>query len=102
MAPFEKLYGRRCRSLVCWFEDGESSVLGPKMINEALEKVWVIMDMFATSYSQPKPYADNLKRSYDFDVGEQVYLKISPRKRLMRFGRKGKLSLRYLGPYEIL
>ena len=47
-------------------------------------------------------YAENRKRPLEFDVGDQVYLKISPMKGVMRFGRKGKLSLRYVGPYEIL
>ena len=51
MAPFEALYGRRCRSPVGWFEVGESSIFGPEIIHEALEKVIVIRDSLVTSYS---------------------------------------------------
>ena len=58
--------------------------------------------MLATSYSWQKSYVDNRKRPLDFDVGDQIYLKISPMKGVMRFGRKGMLSPRYVGPYEIL
>ena len=59
-------------------------------------------DRLATFYCRQKSYADNRKRPLGFDVGDQVYLKISPMKGVMRFGRKGKLSPRYVGPYEIL
>ena len=52
MAPFEALYGRRCRYLVGWFEVGESSILGPEIIHEALEKVRVIRDRLTTGYSR--------------------------------------------------
>ena len=61
MAQFEALYGRRCKSLVGWFEVGESSILGPEIIHEALEKVRVIRDKLATAYSRQKSYADNRK-----------------------------------------
>ncbi|XP_069154558.1 uncharacterized protein [Solanum lycopersicum] len=102
MAPFETLYGRRCRSPVKLLEVGESSILGQEIIHEALEKVKVIRDMLVAAYSRQKSYANNRKYSLEFDVADQVYLKISPMKEVIRFGRKWKLSLRYLGPYEIL
>ena len=60
------------------------------------------MDRLATAYSLQKSYANNRKRALEFKVGDQVYLKISLMKGLMRFDNKGKLSLRYIGPYEIL
>ena len=75
MAPFEALYGRRCRYLVRWFEVPESSILGPEIIPEALEKVKVIMYL-ATTYTWQKSYVDNKKRPLEFYVGDQVYLKI--------------------------
>ena len=62
----------------------------------------MIRDRLSTAYSRQKSYADNRKRPLEFNVGDQVYLKISPMKGVMRFGRKGKLSPRYVGPYEIL
>ncbi|XP_069155631.1 uncharacterized protein [Solanum lycopersicum] len=92
MALFEALYGRRCSSLVGWFEVGESSILDPEIIYEALEKVRVIRGRLATAYNRQKSYADNRKWPLEFDVGDQVYLKISPIKEVMSFGRKRKLS----------
>ncbi|WMV37890.1 hypothetical protein MTR67_031275 [Solanum verrucosum] len=65
MAPFKALYGRRCRSPVCWFEVGEFALIGPKLVYEAIEK-------------------------------------ISPMKGVMSFSKKGKLSPRYVAPYQIL
>ena len=102
MEPFEALYGRRCRSLVGWFEVGESSILCPEIIHEALENVRVIRDRLATAYTWQKSYADNTKRPLEFDISYQVYLKISLMKGVMRFGSTWKLNARYIGTYEIL
>ncbi|KAH0775084.1 hypothetical protein KY290_012221 [Solanum tuberosum] len=101
MAPFEALYGRRCRSPVGWFEVGEFALLGPEVVYEATKKVRLIRDRLKTAHSQQKSYADNRKRDLELEVGDWVYLKISPMKGVMRFGKKGKLSPRYVGPYEI-
>ena len=102
MAPFEALYGRRCRSPVGWFEVGESSLLGLEIMYDALEKVRVIRDRFKIAYSNQKSYADNRIRVLEFEVGDMVYLKISPMKWVMRFGKRGKLSALYVGPYKDL
>ena len=102
MTSFEELCGRRCRSPVLWFKVGKSSILGPEITHEALEKVRVITNKLTNAYIRQKSYAGNRKYPLQFDVGEQVYLKISPMKGVMRFGRKGKLSPRYVGPYVIL
>ena len=102
MVSFEALYGRRCRSPVGWFEVGKSSILGLEIIYECLEKVRVIRDRLATTYTRQKSYAYNRKWSLEFDVGDQIYLKISPMKGVRRFGSMGKLSPSYVGPYEIL
>ena len=78
MTPFETLYGMRCRSLVGWFEVAKSSILGPEIIHEAMEKVRMIRDRLATTYSLQKSCADNRKRVREFEVGDKVYLKIHP------------------------
>ena len=83
MATFETLYGRLCRSTGGWFEDGESSLLGPEIIYEALEKVWVIRHWLKTTFSWEKSYADNRRRDLKVEVGDMVYLKISPIKGVM-------------------
>ena len=102
MAPFEALYGRRCKSPVGWFEVGESSLFGPKIIYDALDKVQVIKDRLKITYSQKKSYANNWKREVEFEEGDKMYLKISPMKGEMRFGKKGNVSPRYMGPYKVL
>ncbi|WMV51220.1 hypothetical protein MTR67_044605 [Solanum verrucosum] len=81
---------------------GEFTLLGPEVIYEATEKVQLIKDRLKTAHSRQKSYADNRKRDLEFEVGDWVYLKISPMKGVMRFGKKGKLSPRYVEPYEIL
>ena len=68
--PFEALNGRRCSSPVGWFEVGESSLLGPEIIYEASEKVWMIRDRFKTAYNWQKSYADNIRKDLEFEVGD--------------------------------
>ena len=102
MAPFEALYGRKCRSPIGWFEVGESKLLGPDLVQDALEKVKIIRERLLMAQSRQKAYADHRRRELEFSVGDQVFLRVSPMKGVMRFGKKGKLSPRYVGPYEIL
>ncbi|XP_015068706.1 uncharacterized protein LOC107013265 [Solanum pennellii] len=102
MAPFEALYGRICRSPIWWFEVGEFAIIGTEEIYEVVEKVRLIRDRLKMAQSRQKSYADNRKRDLEFMVGDLVYLKISFMKRVMRFGRKGKLSPQYVGPYEVV
>ena len=73
MALFEALYGRRCRSPVGWFEVGESSLLGPEIVYDALQKVRVIRDRLKTTYSRQKSYADTKRIVLEFEVGDKVY-----------------------------
>ena len=102
MTPFKAVYVRRCRSPVWLFEVVESSIIGPEIILEAVENVRMIRYRLATAQSRKKSYVDNKKRALTLEVGDQVCLKISLMKGVMRFGKKGKLSHRYIGPYEIL
>ena len=102
MAPFEALYGRKCRSPIGWFEVGEAAVSGPDSVFEAMEKVKLIRERLKTAQSRQKSYADVRRRDLEFEVGDLVYLKISPMRGVKRFGKKGKLSPRYVGPYKIL
>ncbi|TMX05644.1 hypothetical protein EJD97_012909 [Solanum chilense] len=96
------LYGRRCRSPIGWFELGESSLLGPELIYKTMEKVHIIRNWLKTTYNRQKSYVDHRRRDLEFEDGDKVYIKISPMKGVARFGKKGKLSPCYLGPYEIL
>ncbi|EOY03318.1 Uncharacterized protein TCM_018216 [Theobroma cacao] len=98
MAPFEALYGRRCRSPIRWLEVGERKLLGPELVQDATEKIRVIRQRMLTAQSRQKSYADNRRRDLEFQVGDHVFLKVSPTKGVMRFGKKGKLSPRKYNP----
>ncbi|XP_070019598.1 uncharacterized protein [Nicotiana sylvestris] len=102
MALYEVLYGRRCRSLVVWFEPGEARLLGTNLVQDELDKVKLIQEWLLTAQSRQKSYADRKVRDVVFMVEEKVLLKVSPLKGVMKFGKKGKLSPRYIGPFEVL
>ena len=102
MAPFEALYGRRCRSPLCWDDVGERKLLGPELIQQTVDKVHLIRERLRTAQSRQKSYADVRRRKLEFQVGDHVFLRVSPTKDVMRFGVRGKLSPRYIGPFEIL
>ena len=101
MAPFEALYGRPCKSPACWIEPGDRLVLGPDMIMEASEKVNEIRRKMKTAQDRQKSYADRRRRELKFQVGDEVFLKVSPLKNVIRFGRRGKLAPRFVGPFTI-
>ncbi|KAH0723069.1 hypothetical protein KY289_006113 [Solanum tuberosum] len=101
MAPYEAFYGRRCRSPIGWFKVGEEGLLGPDLVHQAMEKVKVIQERLKMAQSRQKSYTDVRRRALEFEVDDWVYLKVSPMKGVMRFGKKGKLSPRYIGPYRI-
>ena len=101
MAPFEALYGRKCRSPSCWMEVCDRELEGPELIRETSEKVPIIQERMRTAFSRQKSYADPRRRDVQFGVGDHVFLKISPMKGVVRFRKKGKLTPRYIGPFEI-
>ena len=102
MAPYEALYGRKCRSPLCWDEVGESRIIGPEIIQEMQSQVRIIRDKMAAAQSRQKSYADTRRRELSFEVGDWVYLKVSPMRGVKRFGKKRKLDPRYVGPFQIL
>ncbi|GJS09898.1 putative reverse transcriptase domain-containing protein, partial [Tanacetum coccineum] len=101
-APFEALYGRKCRSPVIWTEVGESQLIGPELVQETTEKIFQIKERLKTARSRQKSYADKRRKPLEFKVGDRVLLKVSPWKGVVRFGKKGKLAPRYVGPFEIV
>src|SRR5262249_28320382 len=102
MAPYEALYGHKCRSPVSWIETGDKHLKGPDLIKETSEKVPIIQAKIKTAFSRQKSYVDPKRRDISFEVGDHVFLKISPMKGVMRFGKKGKLTPKYIGPFEVL
>ncbi|GJZ68491.1 putative reverse transcriptase domain-containing protein [Tanacetum coccineum] len=101
-APFEALYGRKCRSPVIWTEVGESQLIGPEIVQETTKKIIQIKERLKTARSRQKSYADKRRKPLEFKVGDRVLLKVSPWKGVVRFGKKGKLAPRYVGPFEIV
>ncbi|GJT23461.1 putative reverse transcriptase domain-containing protein [Tanacetum coccineum] len=101
-APFEDLYGWKCRSPVCWSKVGNSQLTGPKLIWETTEKIMQIKNRLLTAYSRQKSYVDRRTKPLEFKVGDMVLLKVSPWKGVIHFGKCGKLSPRYIGPFKIL
>ncbi|GJS60859.1 putative reverse transcriptase domain-containing protein [Tanacetum coccineum] len=102
-APFEALYGRKCRSPVIWTEVGEKShYWNAEIVQETTEKIVQIKERLKTARSRQKSYADKRRKPLEFQVGDRVLLKVSPWKGVVRFGKKGKLAPRYVGPFKIV
>ncbi|GJX80227.1 hypothetical protein Tco_0328376 [Tanacetum coccineum] len=100
-APFEALYGRKCRSPVFFFFKKfwgaperlrESSLIGPELVQETTDKVVLIKEKLKAARDRQKSYADNRRKPLEFEVGDRVMLKVSPWKGVIRFGKKGKLA----------
>ena len=102
MTPYEAFYGRPCRSPTCWLEAGESSLFGPKIDRENTENIQLIRERLRTAQSRQKSYADRRRRPLEFQEGDYVFLKVSPKKGVFRFCNKGKLAPRYIGPFEVI
>ena len=102
MTPYEALHGRPCRSSVCWTEVGERTTTGPELVRDTSEKVDLIWKCLLAAQSWQKIYADGRRRPLKFEVGDHVFLKVMSKRGVVRFGKRGKLSLRYIGPFEVL
>ncbi|GKB29273.1 putative reverse transcriptase domain-containing protein [Tanacetum coccineum] len=101
-APFEALYGQKCRSPICWAEVGEVQLTGPEIVQETTEKIVQIKQRMQAARDRQKSYADLKRKPMEFQVGDKVMLKVSPWKWVVRFGKRGKLNLRYVGPFKVL
>ena len=99
MTPYEALYGRPCRTLISWTVVGESFITSPDLIRDTSEKVSLIRQRLLTAQSQQKSYADVLRRPLEFKVEDHVFLKVMPKRGVVRFGKRGKLSPRFIGPF---
>jgi hypothetical protein len=102
MAPFEALYGRWCRTPLSWSQTSERKIFGPDLVTKVEEKVKTIQNNLKVAQARQKSYADIWRRPLQFQVGDFVYLRVSPTWGIQRFGVKGKLAPRYIGPFEIL
>nr|GEY61641.1 reverse transcriptase domain-containing protein [Tanacetum cinerariifolium] len=101
-APFEELYGRKCRSPVCWAEVEDAQLISLEIIQETTEKIIQIKSRIQVARDRQKSYADVRHKPLEFQVGDRVMLKVSPWKGVIRFGKLGKLNLMYTGPFKVL
>ncbi|GJV57382.1 putative reverse transcriptase domain-containing protein [Tanacetum coccineum] len=101
-APYEALYGQKCRSLVCWAEVGEAPLTGPKLIQETTKKIVLIKRRMQAAQDRQKNYADQKRKPMEFKVGDTVMLKVSPWKGVVQFSKQGKLNPRYIRPFNVL
>ncbi|GJV16751.1 putative reverse transcriptase domain-containing protein [Tanacetum coccineum] len=91
-APFEALYGRKCRSPVCLAEVRDVQLTGPKIIHETAEKIVQIRQSLQAARDRHRSYANVRRKPLEFHVGDRVMLKVSPRKGVIRFRKRGKLN----------
>ena len=96
------LYGRKCRTPLCWIELREKKIIGLDFIQETEEQVKMIRERLKVATDKQKSYADMRRKDIRYEIGEKMFLKVSPWKKVMRFGKKGKLSPRFIGPYEVI
>ncbi|GJS48097.1 putative reverse transcriptase domain-containing protein [Tanacetum coccineum] len=101
-APFESLYGRKCRMPMAWAEVGESQLIGPDIVQETTVKIVQIKERLKTARDRQKSYADNRRKPLEFSVGDKVLLKVSHWKGVVRFGKRSKLLPRYAGQFEVV
>ncbi|GJS25846.1 putative reverse transcriptase domain-containing protein [Tanacetum coccineum] len=101
-APFEALYGRKCRSPICWAEVGDAQLTGPEIVHETTKNIIQIKKRIQATRDRQKSYADRGRKPLEFEVGDKVMLKVSPWKGVIRFGKQGKLNPRYIGPFRII
>ena len=102
MTPYEALYGRKCRTPLCWTDLSEKKVIGPDLIQETEETVKMIRERLKVAADRQKSYTSLKRKDIQYDIGEKVFLKVSSWKKVMRFGKKRKLSPRFIGPYEVI
>ena len=102
MEPYQALYGQKCRTPSCWLEAGEKQFMRPELVHQTAEKLKIIRERMLAAQDRQKSYADNNRRPMTFEVGDLVLLKVSPWKGLIRFGKRGKLSPRFIGPFKVL
>src|SRR4051812_47275218 len=102
MESFEVLYGHKCRTPLNWSETGEWILIGLDIIQHAEVQVLVIREHLKTAQSCQKNNYDRKHKQMVYQPGKQAYLRATPMRATHRFGIKGKLAPRYIGPFRIL
>ncbi|GJX83173.1 reverse transcriptase domain-containing protein [Tanacetum coccineum] len=101
-APFEALYGRKCRFPIMWAEVEEGQLIRPELVQETTKKISQIKDRLKATRDHQKSYVDKRRKPLEFSVGDHVLLKVSSWKGVVLFRKKGKLAPRFVGPFEVI
>ncbi|XP_060673289.1 uncharacterized protein LOC132803783 [Ziziphus jujuba] len=102
MSPYEALYGKQCRTPLCWNETGERKLIGLEIIQAIVNKVNIIHAKLKAAQDKQKSYTNVHRKDLEFEIDDQVFLKLSPWKGIVHFGKRRKPSSHYIGPYEIV
>jgi len=101
MEPYEALYGRKCRTPLCWYQDGDVVLVGPELLEQTIEKVRMARDRMQASQSRQKAYADRKRRPLELTARDHVFLRVTRTTSVGRALHSRKLSPKFLGPYQI-
>ena len=101
MAPYEALYGRKCRTSLCWYQDGEVVLVGPELLKQTIKKVRLVRNKMQASQSRQKAYADRRRRPLEFEAGDHLFLRVTRTTGVGKALRSRKLSPKFLGLYQI-
>ncbi|WJX17476.1 hypothetical protein P8452_07389 [Trifolium repens] len=102
MAPYEALYGRKCRTPLCWYEVGENKILGSDFVHQTTEQVKFIREKMKAAQDRQKSYSDKRRRPLEFEAGDHVFIRVTPRTGIGRAIKTRKLTPRFIGPFQIL
>jgi hypothetical protein len=102
MAPYEALYGRKCRTPLCWYEAGENKILGSDFVHQTTEQVKFIREKMKAAQDRQKSYSDKRRRPLEFEAGDHVFIRVTPRTGIGRAIKTRKLTPRFIGPFQIL
>jgi hypothetical protein len=102
MAPYEALYGWQCRTPLFWSQTKESQVFGPEVLRDTEKQVQMVCESLKVTQTRQKIYVNKGSRDLSFEIGDFVYLKVSPMRGTRRFKVKGKLAPRYVGPFKVI
>ena len=102
MALYEALYGQKCQSPLCWYESGEQSLLGSKLVRKTIEQIKKICSKILVAQSHQKSYTNIRRKPLEFQEGDHVFLKITPTTKVGRAIKVRKLSPHFMGPFQIL
>ncbi|XP_050888129.1 uncharacterized protein LOC127093261 [Lathyrus oleraceus] len=102
MAPYEALYGQRCRTPLCWYEVGETKILGSEFEQQTKNQVKLIREKMKVAQDCQKSYSDKRRTPLEFEAGDHVFIRVTSITGIARAIKTRKLIPRFIGPFQIL